>query len=406
MSVESLGFSPKRAHTSSSNSDDHFADVESTANLGEAYHKSKEEVEAEKMALWAELTRFVKAGAELTNKNLTINSDITLLEMEVVIQRQNADEDQKVFLARLLLGLACRGVEFGSKLIRKKVNGKFLSLEGWTKIVMADTMQFDPILRRCYRKLFPNGVGESNPFVDLAGALAISAITFHFMKPSVLPNPTGPGVNTTTVPSNSNTFMDHNVPGNVPTPSQTRNPPPQGGGGGGFMDTIMQAMGPNNPLSSILGMMGNGGMGNFMNSVQGMVQPAPASAPPNPVSSIGSPFGHSGQDTFTPTDALREDTYATPVGASHAPPTPRTPRTPPTPRSPRSSRSSHSSRKRPLTPPFDERTGKRQSVSTPRSPRSPIMGEPPRTHRSTTNASYDTASAQTMECDSSEDEID
>ena len=156
-------------------------------------------------------------------------------------------------------------------------------------------------------------------------------------------------------------------------------------------------MGPNNPLSSILGMMGNGGMGNFMNSVQGMVQPAPASAPPNPVSSIGSPFGHSGQDTFTPTDALREDTYATPVGASHAPPTPRTP---PTPRS---------SRKRPLTPPFDERTGKRQSMSTPRSPcspRSPIMGEPTRTHRSTTNASYDTASAQTMECDSSEDEID
>lgn len=369
-------------------------------------------MEAEKMSMFAELKKICPDQSMWTNPKISMASSYEVISMELTIQKQNIDEDQKVFIARLILGAACRGVEWGSGFIYKKVNGKFLQLEGWANSIMADTAQFDPILRRCYRKLFPQGMGKSDPFVDLAIALAISAVTYGLLNRVMGP---AQGAATTSVPSNANSFMDRNTP----TPAQNRaqaqrNPKPPQGGGGGFMDNIMGALGggEGNPLGAIFGMMKNGGLQNFMQGVQNHGKQEP---PGDPFEATSAPI----DDTMDPLNELRRDAQQDVQRQQSRQSRRRAPPPPPYGRDPYmqpvNSVNTRKRRNRPLTPPFDERAGrydsKRSRRQAPRRIPSPVFGEPAPGHVEMEppdeddiqdRASvYDTSSNMTMDCESS-----
>ena len=416
--------------------------------MGKAFRKSEEEMEAEKMSMFAELKRICPDQSMWTNPKISMASSYDVISMELDIQKRNIDEDQKVFIARLLLGAACKGVEWGSGLLYRKVNGKFLQLEGWAASIMADTAQFDPILRRCYRKMFPQGMGKADPFVDLAIALAISAVTYGLLARGMNSNVYA-GAASTSVPSNANSFMDRNAPTpaqNRAQAAQARNTPskpggPSGGGGGGFMDSLMGMFtggGGNNPMSQIFGMMQNGGLQNFMQGVQNHGKEPPTdpfeatSAPMDDVphvSQIPDPMQelHRDAQNARPPSGLptRPDPYSQPVKRKQ-------PSRPPPPNHPN---------RRPPTPPFDERTGeferKRARLGRvdrlgrvsrrPRQDRSthsthsvripsPVFGEPSTEHvmeppdeedfQGDDAASiYENSSAATMECSSSDGEM-
>jgi hypothetical protein len=431
----------RRSHRSRRSSHtEHFDDIESTAHMGKAFRKSEEEMEAEKMSMFAELKRICPDSSMWTNPKIGMNSSYEVISMELDIQKRNIDEDQKVFIARLLLGAACKGVEWGSGLLYRTVNGKFLQLEGWAASIMADTAQFDPILRRCYRKMFPQGMGNSDPFVDLAIALAISAVTYGLLARGMNSN-VHAGATSTSVPSNANSFMDRNAP----TPAQNRvqaaqartNPPKPGGpggggGGGGFLDSLMGMFGGGgggNPMSQIFGMMQNGGLQNFMQGVQNHGKEPPTdpfeatSAPtdhiPDPVQEL-----HRDAQNVRPPPMLptRRDPYSQPVSRKQAPPN-------------HSNHSNHPNRsnRRPPTPPFDERTGEfehkrarlaRRHGHPHRRPDhssipSPVFGEPSTENTmdvmdppdeedfqgDDTASIYENSSAATMECSSSDGEV-
>lgn len=369
--------------------------------MGKAFQKSEEEMEAEKMSMFAELKRICPDSSMWTNSKISMASSYEVINMELTIQKQNIDEDQKVFIARLILGAACRGIEWGSNFIYKKVNGKFLKLEGWAASIMADTAQFDPILRRCYRKLFPQGMGKADPFVELAIALAISAVTYGLLN-RVMGG--GQGAASTAVPSNANSFMDRNTP----TPAQARAQAPQGpkggGGGGGFMDSIMGALGggEGNPLGAIFGMMQNGGLQSFMQGVQnhGTNGKEP---PSDPFEAMSAPI-----DDMDPVEGMRRDAQRARHTQEGRPP----------PRPPTNGYSRPVKRRAPLppalgesqrhapppSPPFNEATGRFEN---PKRTRTQLRTEqlemeaPDEDEIADRDSVYETSSNVTMDCDSS-----
>lgn len=285
-----------------------FDDIESNAEPDEsmAHRKSKEELEAEQMSMYAELKRMERSGSVLTRR-IDENTPYLVLQVELDIQRQNEDEDQKVFIMKLLLHGICRGFEW----VVCKV--KFVKLEGWAASACADMKKYDPVLRRIYRKVFPKGAG-GDPFMELGIMLAISAVTFHFTagirSQFQIPD-------ATTVPSNANPFMDQNTPTGPTGPT----PPPQtkssGGGGGGLMNTIMSAMGgggEGNPIGQILGMFQNGQIGDFMKSAQNYGQNQPPGGPPSMDMNGPPPGGYAPQRPSRPAPPFDERTgrYAQP----------------------------------------------------------------------------------------------
>ena len=371
---------------------DHFDDIASTDNVvGHAFQKSHEEMEAEKMSMFAELKRIAPDMSLWTNPKISMASSHEIISMELMIQKQNIDEDQKVFIARLLLGGACKGIEWGSCKIYDKVNGKFLQLQGWAASIMADTAQYDPILRRCYRKLFPQGMGKADPFMELAIALCISAVTYGLINRG-MNQAANVGATSTSVPSNANAFMDRNTP----TPAQTRAQAQQNKSKpqGGFMENILGALGgggANNPLSSIMGMMQNGGLNSFMQNVTQSMNQQKSQEPPN------DPFGINQNQDMDPLHQMKQDAhndpYLKPVRSKN-----------------------NKNNKRPPSPPFDERLGRFDKKSAPKrstSVPSPVFGEPLKVNMDGPDESdfngednqsiYDTQSMQTMDCESSGD---
>jgi hypothetical protein len=375
--------------------------------MDNAYKRSEEELESDKMAMLAELKRICPNSKEWTDSRITLQSTHAVISMELNIQRQNVDEDQKVFFARLILGAACYGTEAGGGWVYRKFNGKFLDLEGWAMSVMADTAQYDPILRRCYRQLFPQGIGSSSPFVDLAIALGLSAIMFGLINRGQNQVP-AQGAATTTVPSSANSFMDQNAP----TPAQTRLAP-KPSGGGGFMDVMMKSMGGGEGggggmMQNIMKMVQGGGLGNMMNQM-GMGNMASQEPPSQPFQASGAPFGPTEPSQPTgPVDQMREEAR----GAQHAHHDEYSEPVRPRSRASRK-RSSQSSRRSP-SPPFDERTGRfeaqRRAPRSPRGPQVPVFGEtsPPSPSMDMEGpdedeSHFETSSMQTMDCDSDDD---
>ena len=400
--------SKRRRHHDSGT--EHFDDIESTDNLNHAFHRSQEEMEAEKMSMFAELKRIAPDQSLWTNPKISMVSSHEIISMELTIQKQNIDEDQKVFIARLLLGAACRGVEWGSTKLYSKLNGKFLQLEGWAASIMADTAQYDPILRRCYRKMFPQGMGKADPFIELAMALGISAVTYGLInrtmnQPGLAPNM---GAASTSVPSNANAFMDRNTPTPAQARAQAQQKRAQPQQGGGFMQNILGALGgggANNPLSSILGMMQNGGLGNFMQGVQQSMNRQETPDDPFGMNDVSDDVGVD----MNPVEQMRRDAQ---VRQPKRPDPFQRPVRDPT------------DRNKGPPPPFNERTGRFQTKSTTqkRAPRipSPVFGEPNSSapqgevsmdgpdeddFKGEDNQSiYENASMQTMDCDSSDGE--
>lgn len=383
--------------------------------MNQAFHKSQEEMEAEKMSMFAELKRIAPDQSLWTNPKISMASGYEIIAMELNIQKQNIDEDQKVFIARLLLGAACRGIEWGSGKIYSKVNGKFLQLEGWAASIMADTAQYDPILRRCYRKMFPQGMGKADPFIELAMALGISAVTYGLINRTMnAPSMSHMGAASTSVPSNANAFMDRNTP-NVPTPAQARaqaqqkRSQPQSGGGG-FMENILGALGGgggNNPLGQIFGMMQNGGLGNFMKGVQQSMNPQDVPEDPFGMSQVNQPPPSSANDPMNPIHQMKLDAEQAARRSSAGRP------------DPFQQPVKQTTRKRHApSPMFNERTQrfenarKAQPVRIP----SPVFGEPQPAimegpdeddFKGEDNRSIydDTQSMQTMDCDSSDGDV-
>ena len=385
---------------------DHFDDIESTDNLNHAFHKSQEEMEAEKMSMFAELKRIAPDQSLWTNPKISMASSHEIISMELTIQKQNIDEDQKVFIARLLLGAACRGVEWGSTKLYSKLNGKFLQLEGWAASIMADTAQYDPILRRCYRKMFPQGMGKADPFVELAMALGISAVTYGLInrtmnQPGLAPSV---GAASTSVPSNANAFMDRNTPTPAQARAQAQQKRAQPQQGGGFMENILGALGgggANNPLSSILGMMQNGGLNNFMKGVQQSMNRQDVPDDPFGMNDVSEVMN----DDMNPVQQMQRDAQA------HQS------------KRPDPFQKPIQSNKRPPSPPYDERTGRFQTHSNKRKPApripSPVFGEPSQPQQKKiamdgpdendfegedNQSIYENTSMQTMECESSDGE--
>lgn len=392
---------------------EHFDDVESTDNLNNAFHKSQEEMEAEKMSMFAELKRIAPDQSLWTNPKISMASSHEIISMELTIQKQNIDEDQKVFIARLILGAACRGVEWGSTKLYSKLNGKFLQLEGWAASIIADTAQYDPILRRCYRKMFPQGMGKADPFMELAMALGISAVAYGVInrsmhQPGLTPNV---GAASTSVPSNANSFMDRNTPTPAQARAQAQQKRSQPQGGGGFMENILGALGGgggNNPLSSIFGMMQNGGLGNFMQSVQQTMNKQEPPDDPFDTNDVADDVGAS----MNPVEQMRRDAQL--HQSKRADPF----------QAPVRGRTNRASNMRPPSPPFNERTGSFQTNTSVRKPvpriPSPIFGEPTPPKRQNevsmdgpdeddfkgegNQSIYENTSMQTMDCASSDGE--
>lgn len=408
-SRSSSGYARSKRRRHHESGTEHFDDIESTDNLNHAFHRSQEEMEAEKMSMFAELKRIAPDQSLWTNPKISMASSHEIISMELTIQKQNIDEDQKVFIARLLLGAACRGVEWGSTKLYSKLNGKFLQLEGWAASIMADTAQYDPILRRCYRKMFPQGMGKADPFVELAMALGISAVTYGLInrtmnQPGLAPSM---GAASTSVPSNANAFMDRNTPTPAQARAQAQQKRAQPQQGGGFMENILGALGgggANNPLSSILGMMQNGGLNNFMQGVQKSMNRQDVPDDPFGMNDVSDDMNVD----MNPVEQMRRDAQA------H-----QSKRTDPFQR-PVKNRASNNG---PPSPPFNERTGRFQTKSNKRKPApripSPVFGEPsqPRQNKVTMDGPdeddfkgednqsiYENTSMQTMDCDSSDGE--
>lgn len=402
---------PKRRRHHDSQTE-HFDDIESTDNLNHAFHRSQEEMEAEKMSMFAELKRIAPDQSLWTNPKISMASSHEIISMELTIQKQNIDEDQKVFIARLLLGAACRGVEWGSTKLYSKLNGKFLQLQGWAASIMADTAQYDPILRRCYRKMFPQGMGKADPFIELAMALGISAVTYGLINRTMNQPGLGPnmGAASTAVPSNANAFMDRNTPTPAQARAQAQQKRAQPQQGGGFMQNILGALGgggANNPLSSILGMMQNGGLGNFMQGVQQSMNRQETPDDPFAMNDVSDDVGID----MNPVEQMRRDAQA------H-----QSKRPDPFQRPVRGPASQTSSKGPP--PPFNERTGRFQTKSNMRKPApripSPVFGEASQPQKQgevtmdgpdeddfkgeDNQSIYENASMQTMDCDSSDGE--
>lgn len=363
------------------------------------------------MSMFAELKRIAPDQSLWTNPKISMASGHEIISMELTIQKQNIDEDQKVFIARLLLGAACRGVEWGSTKLYSKLNGKFLQLEGWAASIMSDTAQYDPILRRCYRKMFPQGMGKADPFVELAMALGISAVTYGLInrtmnQPGFAPNM---GAASTSVPSNANAFMDRNTPTPAQARAQAQQKRAQPQQGGGFMQNILGALGgggTNNPLSSILGMMQNGGLGNFMQGVQKSMNRQDVPDDPFGMNDVSDDMNVD----MNPVEQMRRDAQ---VHQSK--------RTDPFQRPVRGPNKRAFNNGLP-SPPFNERTGRFQKKtnerkSAPRIP-SPVFGEPTPPQNKVSmdgpdeddfkgednQSIYENSSMQTMDCDSSDGE--
>lgn len=297
-----------------------------SVNSVHSVKKSNEEMEAEKMAMYQELMTTYRST--LTHK-ITPNTPYHVMKAELNIQRKMKDEDQKVFIMKLILSLGLRGVEWGTSYV------KFFKLKGWAKFACQDMQRYDPVLRRIYADLFPQGAG-SNPYWELAIMLGVSAITYQFSAQlqQKFQNPQiSDGL--PTVPSGANPFMDRNVTPPTPPqqPSQPSQPSQPGNGLFDMLGSVLGGSGGSNPLSSIMGMMQNGSLGNFMNQVQ--QEPNPSSFPPPDMTGPASP-------------PLTQHSTPPPSQPSFQPPHPNPP--PPQPQ-----QQPQNTRARP-PPPFNERT--------------------------------------------------
>ena len=177
------------------------------------------------------------------------------------------------------------------------------------------------------------------------------------------------------------------------------------------MENILGALGgggPNNPLSSILGMMQNGGLGNFMQSVQQTMNKQEPPDNPFDTNDVSDDVGAS----MNPVEQMRRDAQL--HQSKRADPF----------QAPVRGSTNRASNMRPPSPPFNERTGRFQTNTSmhkpaPRIP-SPIFGEPTPSQRQGevsmdgpdeddfkgegNQSIYENTSMQTMDCASSDGE--